>query len=183
VKRCAAAAARPPGRPPPPAAAAAPCVAHPPTARPPQGIDEVDTEALVPLAAVLPANFRAASTGINIEIGDGPARRQAADEEARQASSDRRPSADDGQPPAAPAAPLKPAAWAAAKEQTNKKKGLSEHQKSGLEDCPVCLDEKADVQVPTRARRRARARVPPAPPPPVAPRQSDAAPCTPVPLR
>ena len=46
------------------------------------------------------------------------------------------------------AAELKPAPWAAAIEGINQKKGWNGAiDKTGLEDCPVCLEEKADVKM------------------------------------
>ena len=43
---------------------------------------------------------------------------------------------------------LKPAPWAAAIEGTNQKKGWNAAiDKTGLDECPVCLEEKADVKM------------------------------------
>jgi len=85
------------------------------------------------------------SAGIGIEIGEGPTTKrldsaESADEAmARAAATAARAQA---------AAELKPAPWAAAIEGINQKKGWNAAiDKTGLEDCPVCLEEKADVKM------------------------------------
>ena len=93
-----------------------------------------------------PANPRPSGrTGIEIEIGDGPITRrvdpiESADEvEARAAAAAARAQA---------AEELKPAPWAAAIEGTNQKKGWGAAiDKTGLDECPICLEESADVKM------------------------------------
>ena len=46
-----------------------------------------------------------------------------------------------------PPTPLQPARWAAAEKGLNQKKALGLADKQHLEDCPICLDEKADIQM------------------------------------
>ena len=86
-----------------------------------------------------------AAAGIGIEIGEGPTTKrvdsvESADEAAARAAATAA--------RAQAAAELKPAPWAAAIEGINQKKGWNAAiDKTGLEDCPVCLEEKADVKM------------------------------------
>lgn len=80
-----------------------------------------------------------------IEIGDAPAR--SGPDEAEKAAARERAAARAARERAA-AAPAKPAKWAAAEEGRNAKKGWNAAvDKTGLEDCPICLEEPADVQM------------------------------------
>jgi len=80
-----------------------------------------------------------------IEIGDAPANR--GPDEAEKAAARERAAARAAKERAM-AAPAKPAKWAAAEEGQNAKKGWNAAvDKTGLEDCPICLEEPADVQM------------------------------------
>lgn len=85
------------------------------------------------------------SAGIGIEIGEGPTtKRVDSVESAEEAAARAAATAARAQA----AAELKPAPWAAAIEGINQKKGWNAAiDKTGLEDCPVCLEEKADVKM------------------------------------
>ena len=86
-----------------------------------------------------------AAPGIGIEIGEGPTtKRVDSVESAEEAAARAAATAARAQA----AAELKPAPWAAAIEGINQKKGWNAAiDKTGLEDCPVCLEEKADVKM------------------------------------
>jgi len=100
-------------------------------------LPELDKEALLP--------NREGRSGIAIEIGDAPANR--GPDEAERAATRERAAARAAKERAA-AAPAKPAKWAAAEEGQNAKKAWNAAvDKTGLEDCPICLEEPADVQM------------------------------------
>ena len=94
-------------------------------------------------AELLPVN-RAPS--MNIQIGDGPTKAELdAREEKRVA---REKAAAKMAKERAAAAPAKPAKWAAAEEGMNAKKGWNAAEdKTGLEDCPICLEEPGDIEM------------------------------------
>eukprot|EP00908_Phaeocystis_cordata_P025957 Transcript_8434.p1 GENE.Transcript_8434~~Transcript_8434.p1 ORF type:complete len:280 (-),score=67.64 Transcript_8434:193-1032(-) len=105
--------------------------------RPDDELPEIDKELLLP--------NREGRSGIAIEIGDGPANK--GPDEAERAAQRERAAARAAKERAA-AAPVKPAKWAAAEEGMNAKKGWNAAvDKTGLEDCPICLEEPADVQM------------------------------------
>ena len=86
-----------------------------------------------------------AAPGIGIEIGEGPTtKRVDSVESAEEAAARAAATAARAQA----AAELKPAPWAAAIEGTNQKKGWNAAiDQTGLEECPICLEEKADVKM------------------------------------
>lgn len=107
--------------------------------RPDDEIPEIDKELL------LPNRVASGRSGIAIEIGEGPANK--GPDEAEKAAQRERAAARAAKERAA-AAPAKPAKWAAAEEGMNAKKGWNAAvDKTGLEDCPICLEEPADVQM------------------------------------
>jgi len=85
------------------------------------------------------------SAGIGIEIGEGPTTKRVDPVESAEEAAVRAAAAVAR---AQAAAELKPAPWAAAIEGINQKKGWNAAiDKTDLEDCPVCLEEKADVKM------------------------------------
>eukprot|EP00965_Chrysotila_dentata_P047439 1573496-Pleurochrysis_carterae.AAC.4 len=100
---------------------------------------EETPEDLPPITAVVPVRSR----GINIEIPDGPAKAAESDTESV-ASKDKEAAAVDK----FTVAPLKPAPWAAKADATNLKKGSTfTGDERLLDNCPVCMEEKAYVQM------------------------------------
>ena len=99
---------------------------------------------MLPAAVATPLDPMApppCAAGINMEIPTGPA--------AQKASRAPPPAADPVQEKekAVAAAPLKPAFWAAAEKGLNQKKAMALADKAHLEDCPICMEWKADIQM------------------------------------
>ena len=85
---------------------------------------------------------------INIEIGDGPAVRRVDPAETGEDLVAKAAAQQAKQEAQAAREALKPAKWAATQQGLNQKKGWGGAvDKTGLEDCPVCLEEKADVKM------------------------------------
>ena len=94
-------------------------------------------------AELLPTNRAPA---VAIQIGDGPTKAELEAREEKRLAKER--AAAKMAKERAAAAPAKPAKWAAAEEGTNAKKGWNAAtDKTGLEDCPICLEEPGDIEM------------------------------------